>query len=405
LIAPTTNTDDVQAGGVLEGIGEEIISNDLAQPLDILALEETTSNPTTIMPIVNGLNAFYSNYNIRALYTNSTYQATESGGDVADGNGPNALVYNTLTLQLLASVPIDPSGGASQLGSSSGELREVMRYEFAPAGIPATTTNEFYVYISHYKSGGSSYASERNGEAQIVRANMTTLPATARIVYVGDFNTGDTSEPMFATLTGAGVNQMLDPLNSTGSTTIDFDGSSGSPYMFAQTESSTYLEYRDDYQMMTTNIFYATGNGLKLIPGTYHAFGNNGTTAYKGTVNSGSNTSLTNLAAGASISVSQLLLDLTEASDHLPVVADYTIPVSAPVFTSINLAGTNLVFSVGNAATNGTYIVLMTTNLLVPRTNWTTLATNISTGSIFSFVLTNAVNQTVPRTFYQLQEK
>ena len=61
LIAPPGNTSDVQAGGVLEGIGEEIVAGDPAQPLDILALEETTSNPQTIAPIVNGLNAFYSN--------------------------------------------------------------------------------------------------------------------------------------------------------------------------------------------------------------------------------------------------------------------------------------------------------------------------------------------------------
>jgi hypothetical protein len=31
----------VQQGGVLEGIGEEIVGSDPAQPLDILALEET----------------------------------------------------------------------------------------------------------------------------------------------------------------------------------------------------------------------------------------------------------------------------------------------------------------------------------------------------------------------------
>src|SRR6202453_2476498 len=63
LIAPYNNTADTGAGGVLEGIGEEILNGEPAQPLDILALEETTSNPTTVQPIVNGLNTFYSNYN------------------------------------------------------------------------------------------------------------------------------------------------------------------------------------------------------------------------------------------------------------------------------------------------------------------------------------------------------
>ena len=92
-------------------------------------------------------------YNAPGMYAMSTYQATESGGDTSNGNGPNALVYNTTTVQLLASVPVDPPGGTSKLGSSSGEYREVMRYEFAPAGVTPTPANEFYIYVSHYKSG------------------------------------------------------------------------------------------------------------------------------------------------------------------------------------------------------------------------------------------------------------
>src|SRR5580704_18986832 len=44
---------------VLEGIGEEQLQGDV-QPLDILALEETTSNSATIAPIVCNLNTFYN---------------------------------------------------------------------------------------------------------------------------------------------------------------------------------------------------------------------------------------------------------------------------------------------------------------------------------------------------------
>ena len=58
LIAPSGGS--VTSGGVLEGIGEEIVGGDAAQPIDILALEETTSNTTTVSPIVNGLNAYYN---------------------------------------------------------------------------------------------------------------------------------------------------------------------------------------------------------------------------------------------------------------------------------------------------------------------------------------------------------
>jgi len=53
LIAPPGNPTAVASGGVLEGIGEELLNGN-AQPLDILALQETTSNPVTVAPIVSG---------------------------------------------------------------------------------------------------------------------------------------------------------------------------------------------------------------------------------------------------------------------------------------------------------------------------------------------------------------
>ena len=199
LIAPPANTNDVQAGGVLEGIGEEILGSDPAQPLDVLALQETTGNTITVTPIVNGLNSFY---NAPGMYAMSSYQATENGGDVADGNGPNALVYNTKTLQLLASVPVDPPGGTSKLGSSSGEYREVMRYELAPAGMTPTATNEFYIYVSHYKSGTTSAdLTDRDGEAVIIRNDeANNLPTGARVLYVGDYNVTTSGEASYQTM-------------------------------------------------------------------------------------------------------------------------------------------------------------------------------------------------------------
>ena len=202
LIAPPDNPGNVQAGGVLEGIGEELLNGN-AQPLDALALEETTGNSVTVAPIVAGLNSFYG---VPGMYSNSAYQATQFGGNdnTGSGNGPNAMVYNAKTQQLLASVPWIRPAASGNLGSASGEYREVMRYEFAPAGVAPTVTNEFYIYVSHYKSGAATttgVTNSRNNEAIIIRNNAATLPPTARILHVGDFNTGDASEPMYATLT------------------------------------------------------------------------------------------------------------------------------------------------------------------------------------------------------------
>lgn len=403
LIAPPSATNNFQAGGVLEGIGEEIVNGN-AQPIDILALEETTTNPVTVTPIVNALNTFYG---ISGMYSNSTYQAMEQFGDPTFGDGPNAIVYNTRTLRLLASVPVDPPGGTGNLGSASGEYREAMRYQFAPTGVVTNASNLFYIYVSHYKSGSTADdVTDRSGEAQIIRNNSATLSPAARILHVGDFNTGDASEPMYSTLTSPGTNQLIDLLNPSRSLTTNWDNSSVPVDL---TESATFLEFRDDYQMMTTNVYYGTSGGLALVSGTYHHFGNNGTTPYLGSVNSGSNTSLNNnlvTNGPVFISAGQLYLDLTNASDHLPVVADYTIPMPAPVITSFSLAGTNLVFNVANSITGGVFTVLTSTNISLPLTNWTALAiTNTATNGSFTLTATNAVNPTAPGRFYILKEK
>jgi len=414
LIAPPGNTTNVQAGGVLEGIGEEVVGNDPAQPLDILALQETTSNPITVAPIVSGLNSFYG---VAGMYSNSAYQATQFGGSAnnGSGNGPNALVYNTETVQLLASVPVDPPGGIGNLGSASGEYREVMRYEFAPAGVTPTTTNEFYIYVSHYKaSTGTANENYRLGEAQIIRNDeANNLPANACVLYVGDYNVDNSGEPMYQTIlsntapNGIQQGQGIDPLNPTDNPSLNWSASATDTNILVMlTEHSYDLEYRDDLQVMTTNIYYGAAGGLMFVPATYHVFGNNGTTAYFGSVNSGTNTALNNdLATGASISAAQLYLDLTDASDHLPVVADYTIPLPVPVITGFSLAGTNLVFNVANSITGGVFTVLMSTNLSLPLTNWTALATNTATSGSFTLTATNAVDPTAPGWFFILQEK
>jgi len=415
LIAPPTNSADVQLGGVLEGIGEENVGPDPAQPIDIVTLEETTSNPTTVAPIDIGLNTFY---NSPGMYTNSTYQATESDGDPSDGNGPNAIVYNTKTVQLLASVPVDPAGGTGNLGSSSGEYREVMRYEFSPAGVAPATSNEFYIYVSHYKaSTGASNAAKRLGEAQIIRTNEATLLSTARVLYVGDYNVDDnSSEPGYQTiLSNASPNgiyqgQGIDPLNVTDNQNIDWsDSTTDTNILVMLTEEDYELRYRDDLQVMTSNVFYGVTGGLQYVPGTYHAFANNASVPYRGSVSTNGDTALNNdLVTNGPVFISayQNYVDLTGASDHLPVVADYTIPMPAPTVSTLSLAGTNLVFNVANSITGGVFTVLMSTNITLPVTNWTPVLTNIvgSSGNV-SITATNVVLPLVPGQFFLLQEK
>jgi hypothetical protein len=282
---------------------------------------------------------------------------------------------------------VDPPGGTSKLGSSSGEYREVMRYELAPAGMTPTATNEFYVYVSHYKSGTSSTdLTDRNGEARIIRNDeATNLPANARVLYVGDYNITTSGEASYQTIlsntapNGIYQGQGIDPLNVTDATNINWGISTTATNILAmETDSPTDLRYRDDLQVMTTNVYFGVAGGLALVPGTYLVFGNNGTTPYYGSVNSGSNTALNgDLASGAPISAAQLYLDLTKASDHLPVVADYTIPITvpAPVFQSVTGTGGAVTFT-WSAVVNVVYQLQYRTNLA--QGNWSSLGSAIT---------------------------
>jgi endonuclease/exonuclease/phosphatase family metal-dependent hydrolase len=362
---------------VLEGIGEEQLRGH-AQPLDILLLQETTSNSTTVAPIVSNLNSYY---NGQAVYAQSPYQATQDGSN-ADGNGPNALVYNTTTLDLLASV-----GVGTPEGSGNGEYRQVVRYEFQPVGA-AGSSDIFYVYVSHMKSGTTSAdATDRGEEATIIRNNEATLPSTASVLYTGDLNSAP-PEAEFTNFTAAGQGEAYDPVNF--STSVAY-----------YSESTTDLRYRDDYELMTSNVLNDTG-AINYVSGTLHAFGNNGTTPSGGSVNSGSDTALNNdlVQDGPTfIPASTLYADLTTASDHLPVVADYTLAQAATTTSLASSANpSNLGQSVTFTATVSSAAGGTPTGTVTFLDGTTTLATESLSGGVATFTTSSLAAGTHPIT-------
>jgi endonuclease/exonuclease/phosphatase family metal-dependent hydrolase len=340
---------------VLEGIGEEKVQGNV-RPIDILGLEETTSN-ADVEPIVTNLNSYY---NGAAVYAESPYQGTQDGGNT-DGNGPNALVYNTSTLNLLASVGI-----VTPEGSTNGVYRQPVRYEFQPVG-DTGTTGIFYVYVAHTKSGTTSAdATARGEEATIIRNDEANLPASASVIYMGDLNSAP-PEAEFTNFTSPTAK------NSSGQTVTQgeaYDPANFSTSVQYFSESDTDLSYRDDYQLMTSNVLNDTG-AINLVSGSFHVFANNDTTPSGGSVDSGSDTALNSdlvTDGGTFISASTIYADLTTASDHLPVVSDYTIssttgtpaigsfaasPSSVNAGTATTLTATNVTESGGSGTITG----------------------------------------------------
>lgn len=290
-------------GTVLAGIGEEKAGDNIAQAPDIIALEETAQNSITLPPILSALATDYPSL----TYGSSSVQGL-SDGTYLDGNGPNAMIYNQTTLTLL-----NTTGVGTPEGATNGEYRQVMRYEFQPVG--GTAANDFYVYVSHMKSGSTSAdVTAQDEEAAIIRANELTLPANSSVLYVGDFNNSDTSGtpvPPLETLSATGNGEGYDPASF----------STANQWL---SESATDLRYRDDYQLMTSNVYNDTG-AINYLSSSFHNFGNNGSVGSGGNVSSG-----TALAGLTNPSQSAVLNALTTASDHLPVVADYSFVVPEP---------------------------------------------------------------------------
>jgi len=75
-----------------------------------------------------------------------------------------------------------------------------------------------------------------------------------------------------------------------------------------------------------------------------------------------------------------------------------------PVLTGANLAGTNLVINARYGQSGGTYFTLTSTNLTLPLSQWTLVATNVlNLDDYFSITVTNAVTPDAAQRFYTLQ--
>ena len=88
---------------------------------------------------------------------------------------------------------------------------------------------------------------------------------------------------------------------------------------------------------------------------------------------------------------------------------DGTIAVIAPIgagpqFSSVVLSGSGLIFSGTGGVTNGSYVLLSSTNVALPLVDWIPVSTNPFDAN-GNFMLTNPINPSQPREFYRLQQQ
>ena len=329
-VGPRTPMADLAT--ILKGIGDHHLANGNAQPIDVLALQEThydNPNPSSsLSAIANQLNSIYG----AGTYSFSTFIDATTGN--LTGNGPSGLVYNTKTISVSGALGIGTASG-------SGAPRQPARFQLHPVGFASGA--DFYMYVSHMKAGtdtppSTSNETRRNIEAQNIRANADTLGSSAHILYVGDYNLagqGDigsrtqlaSQEPCWQTFMAAGNGHA----NDISGAPANWDNTPAFANLMTWDTGNGLID-GDDHQLVTDAVLNQIG--LKYLGNAYEYFGNNGSLAYGSPINAGGNTALSDLPNRTTI-----LNLMSTVTDHIPVVVDYDIVGIAPEPGTATLIG------------------------------------------------------------------
>jgi hypothetical protein len=279
---------------VLQAIGTESVGG-IARPLDVLLIQESRGAASSGQTFVDILNGIYG----AGTYARGTVDGT------SDGAGTHTFVYRAATVDLVGELAFGTIGG-------TGPVRQPVRHHIRPDGYSAA---DLYLYNAHWSAGD---ATRRANEATLTRQNAAGIGTDVRAIYAGDFNLQGPSEGGYVNLT-TGPARAIDPVFSgttwTTNTLANRRLHSQSPVTTSlyPGQATGGMDDRLDFLLPTANMDPTSGRGIRQVPGTYRVFGNDGSHAFNGELTSGSQPAA-------------VLTALRQTSEHLPVVADYTLP-------------------------------------------------------------------------------
>ena len=278
-----------------------------AHPVSIMVFQEVTQDT------FNALNSMLS-----PVYTAGTY--TNTNEDSYGGARRSSIVPMWCSRF--------PSGHD---GTFTGAGRRARRWQFRLTGFNDPFV-DFYVYSGHLKAGtGDSNEDDRLFGAENIKENIEEISGDPHVIVCGDFNFYSNTEPAYQALLNYGTDQIVDPLGS-GSWSGGDNASkhTQSPRVISDDGlASGGMDDRFDFQVHTTNM--SGSRGLKIIAGSMRAVGNDGN-HFNDAINDGNNSYF----PGETARSNALANNLHDASDHIPVMADYRIPASltAAMFNS-----------------------------------------------------------------------
>jgi hypothetical protein len=276
-----------------------------ATPVGVFVFQEVlSSNVAALQALINDAAPSRVTYAL-ATYTNNNED---------DFGGAQAMFYRA---DLLAEIPSDHIDIYTGAGRRTDRWKlQLVDYTSSAAG--------FYIYSSHLKADtGLANQQERLNGATAIRSNADALGPNQHMIFSGDYNLYDNAEPAYLHFLSPGNAQAFDPLG-TGSW-----AGAGNAIKHSQSPRASPgggligggLDDRFDFQLSTAALRDNAGLTLMNGPFVYRGFGNDGN-HYNTSINSGSNLYYPGQLARSNA----LAFDLHEASDHVPVIADYQVP-------------------------------------------------------------------------------
>ncbi len=179
-----------------------------------------------------------------------------------------------------------------------------------------------HTYVVHLKAGSSSSnANQRKNAAIAIRNVLDAKANTDNHFIVGDLNVYNSSEAAYQTLLGAGNCQFFDPISTPG---IWHATAAFAPIHTQSTNTPAAggagggMDDRFDFILSTNDVIQGS-NRIKYVSNTYKALGNDGNRFNKALQSAPANTQYP----------ADLVDDLYRMSDHIPVIADFSIDLPA----------------------------------------------------------------------------
>ena len=374
----------------------------------------------------NGLlsptNGGYLEFNLRNQNTNSPPSGDTTFGNDIEFTGSGAVVLNALSDSTSSGPPagaittlgnLKIGGGQEAIGYRSGGNIYTLKFQ----SVTLTGGNATFTPRSPTFGPTSQTACDftlndigESATSGIIMNGLRTLTLTGTSTYTGPTTVSNGTLVVSGTLNGGGAVTVAGGTlkgngSITGSVTVNPEGT------LAVGASVGKLTVSGAVTLGGTNVVEIdkTGNTNDVLQAGSIAYGGTlSVSVLSGTLAAGDSFPLFSAGSysGSFATIlpatpgANLLWDTTGLTNGTLKVVSAVLP--PPQITSVAVYGTDLVLSgTNNAGGGGSYYVLTSTNIGLPRTNWDSIATQTFSGG--TFVFTNAVDPATPQRFYALQ--